>query len=125
MLGDHWASSPSSSGLSFDGALNHGGGFAADDHLPVGSRAGQRASAATPAEAASTLREEIYRGALASTSVYGLCAKANAKPVVDSVYNACVQDFAPFTASGQRSPFVGFPPMPPEVAAAAKAFPTP
>jgi len=79
--------------------------------------------AASPAEAAELHRDHVYRAAFASTQSYGMCAKetilrGSAKEVLDRTFDACLQDFAPFTPAGTASAQSGFPPMPPDVAAA-------
>jgi len=45
-------------------------------------------------------------------------ARPRRAQVLDRAFNACLQDFAPFTPSGSVSAEAGFPPMPPDVAAA-------
>ena len=75
----------------------------------------------SPQAAARSRREEIYRGALGSTSAYGMCAqeaptKGDARETLDRIFNLCLADYAPFTPSGSnRTDASDFPPFPPEV----------
>jgi len=119
LLSNAWKPSSFSSNSvssSYDFGLNSGGEqLSQEDRYAPSS---MFASDSTPADAAVAHREPVYHSALASTSAYGTCANGDARRVVDAVFNACLADYAPFTAAGNRAPNDGFPAMPPEVAAA-------
>ena len=102
-------------------------GATLDPGLIAGGFASAAPRAATPAEAAAVQRERIYRRALETTEAYGTCARQgrDCRAVLDAVFNACLADPAPLAASPFAPPPQGFPPMPPEVAAAEQLPATP